>query len=49
MTIPYEPQPPKETAWQRLWIALGLRKRSARDERQAKAAAENAKRRKPRP
>lgn len=40
--IEYIPQPAKETAWQRLLLALGLSKRNARDERQAKAAAENA-------
>lgn len=40
--IEYDPQPRKETAWQTLLLLLFRHKRNARDERQAKAAAENA-------
>lgn len=39
--IPYTPQPPKDTAWHRLMLSLGLRKRNAIDARQAKAAEAN--------
>lgn len=40
--IPFDPQPAKDTAWQRFLIRLGLSRRNARDERQQAAADENA-------
>jgi len=40
--LDYTPQPAKDTAWQRLWIALGLARRNKTDERQQTAADLNA-------
>lgn len=40
--IEFEPQPPKDTAWQRLMIGLGLARRNRGDKAQAKAAERNA-------
>jgi len=39
--LDYDPQPAKETAWQRVLIALGLSHRNERDETMTRAVLEN--------